>query len=45
MERFFSLLRNNEFTVRYNVKYNPEWTNEETLNHIIKLDCSFRQLT
>ena len=39
------LIRNNECTVKYDSKFNMEWSDNELLSHIIVLDCSNNQLT
>ena len=48
MDRFFMLLKENKFKVKYDI----EWTNFDTnserfviYSHIIELDCSYNQLT
>ena len=45
MDRFFVSLRIGKFNVKYDSDYNPEWSNEETLSHIIELNCSFSSIT
>jgi Leucine-rich repeat (LRR) protein len=45
MERFFTLLRQGKFKVKYNEEFNPQWTDEEISQHITVLDCYENQLT
>ena len=45
MDRFFQLLKEGQFLVKYDEEYNNEWTDIEISNHIIQLYCSFNKLT
>jgi Leucine-rich repeat (LRR) protein len=40
-----TLLRENKCKVEYDEEFNPNWSDEELLSHVIKLDCSENQLT
>jgi hypothetical protein len=38
-------IRNNKCKVKYDTLYNPKWSDDELINHVIELDCSRHQLT
>jgi Leucine-rich repeat (LRR) protein len=38
-------IRNNEYKIKYDTLYNPKWSDDELIKHVIELDCSRHQLT
>jgi hypothetical protein len=40
-----ALLRNNQCRVVYNQNFDPSWSDDQLLSHVIELDCAYKKLT
>ena len=45
MADLIKFLRRNKYEAKYDSKFNKKWSDNELLNHIVKLDYSYNQLT